>query len=217
MNIRTAEQLEYAIAEDIAWRKKELSEVKAIVQSNQTSAIRRKALIRSGVAMLYAHWEGFIKNSSQLYLEFVLSKRLTYRQLSSNFVAIAMKSKLNQAAQSSKASIFIPVCDFFFNNLDERCRFSPDNQVNTQSNLGSNVLKELTLLLGLDYSFFETKEIFIDIKLVECRNIIAHGSYLIIDKDDFLDRLDRVLLMLENFRNQIENAAINEQYRIKIT
>lgn len=213
MNIRTVEQLELAIAGDVAWRKKELSEIKTIVQSNQTSSIRRRALISGGIALLYAHWEGFVKNTSQKYLEYVLSRRLTYRQLSSNFVAIAMKSSLNQVAQSGKASVFIPVCDFLMYNLDQRCRFSSDNLINTKSNLNSSVLKEIMLSLGLDYSFFETKEKFIDIHLVECRNIIAHGNYLLVEKDDFLDRFDRVLIMLEYYRNQIENAAINEQYR----
>lgn len=212
MTVHTVEELEFLIAEDIAWRKKELSDIKGLVQSNSTSSLRRKALIRSGIAMLYAHWEGFIKNSSQWYLEFVLSRRLTYKQLSPNFVAIAMKSKLVQATQSNKASVFIPVCDFFVNNLDDRCKFSTDNLIKTQSNLSSSVLKEIILLLGLDYSFYEMKEKFIDINLVNTRNVIAHGDYLIVDKDEYLERFTLVLEMLEYYRNSIENAALSGQY-----
>jgi hypothetical protein len=212
MTIHTIEQLEGSIAEDIAWRKKELSEIKAIVQSTHTSTIRRTAMIRSGVAMLYAHWEGFIKNASQWYLEYVISCRLSYRQLSSSFVALAMKAQLNQALQANKASTFVPVCEFFLYNLDERCRLSIDGLVKTQSNLTSSALQEIMLSLGLDYTYYTTKSKFIDSKLVYARNIIAHGNYLLINEKDFLNEFDLVLGMIEYYRNQIENAAILRRF-----
>jgi len=213
MTTRTVEELEMHIAEDIAWRKKELSDIKKLVQSASTSSVRRTALIRSGIAMLYAHWEGFVKNSSKCYLEFVDSRRLAYNQLSPNFVAIAMKSRLAQATQSNKASTFVTVCEFLLNNLDERCRLSPEHLIKTQGNLSSSVLKDIMLLLDLDYSFYETKEKFIDISLVKARNIVAHGNFLSVDTDEYLELFTKVLEMLEYYRNLIENAALTGRYQ----
>jgi hypothetical protein len=60
MSIRTAEQLSNKLSADLAWRKKELSEIKSLVESRNFSDQRHKALVRSGVCILYAHWEGFV-------------------------------------------------------------------------------------------------------------------------------------------------------------
>lgn len=213
MTVRTVEQLSDRLAEDLAWRKKELSELKSIIRSGKTSSTRRRALIRSAVAILYAHWEGFIKNSSQCYLEYVAMQRLNYSQLSSNFVAFAMKSQLNAATSSNKASVFIAVCDLLLSSADTRCRLPYKRVLRTGSNLSSAVLRELVLLLGLDFSFYETKANLIDKSLVKARNTIAHGSFLTIEQGDFLDLLQEVLTMIEIYRNQIENAAVLQEFR----
>jgi len=60
MSIRTLEQLTDHLANDLAWRKRELSEVKGLVEAKNASDQRHRALLRSGVCILYSHWEGFV-------------------------------------------------------------------------------------------------------------------------------------------------------------
>jgi len=55
MSIRTTEQLSDKLSTDLAWRKKELSEVKSLVETRKVSPQRYNALIRSGICILYAH------------------------------------------------------------------------------------------------------------------------------------------------------------------
>ena len=212
MNIRTAEQLSDRLATDIAWRKKELSEMKSLIEAKNVSDQRHKVLVRSGVCILYSYWEGFVKLAANSYLEYVISKRLTYQELSSNFLALAMKEKLKEAKETHKPSLYIPVCEFFLSELNQRC-ILPNDVISTASNLYSEILKEITYILGIDFSIYSTKSVLIDTKLLKTRNEIAHGNYLVFDREEYLELHREIIGMLDRFRTEIENAAIQEKFR----
>jgi len=211
MSIRTSEQLSDRLATDLAWRKKELSEIKSLVEAKNVSDQRHKVLVRSGVCILYSHWEGFIKLAANSYLEYVRLKSLNYKQLSSNFLALAMKVQLKEAKETNKPSLYIPVCDFFLYELDQRCSL-PKDAISTTSNLSSEILKEITCTLGIDFSLYSTKSTLIDTKLLKTRNEIAHGEDSVFDRDEYIYLHTTVIEMLNIFRNQIENAAINKKF-----
>ncbi|MFM6308188.1 MAG: MAE_28990/MAE_18760 family HEPN-like nuclease, partial [Dolichospermum sp.] len=100
MKIRTLEQLSDKLAQELAWRKKELSILKSLIDSKSSETAKRNALLRSGITMLYAHWEGFVKVSANSYVEFVAMQKLSYNQLANNFIALAMKDQLDQAKET---------------------------------------------------------------------------------------------------------------------
>ena len=95
-NIRTLIDLNECLSTDLAWRKKELSLLKGLIETKSFDKSKRNVLIRSGITLLYAHWEGYIKCAASAYLEFVSNvarrENLKYRDLAYNFIAIAMKS-----------------------------------------------------------------------------------------------------------------------------
>lgn len=212
MSIRTEAELSDRLATDLAWRKMELSEMKSLIEAKNVSDQRHKVLVRSGVCILYSHWEGFVKLAANSYLEYVISKKLTYQQLSSNFLALAMKEKLKEAKETHKASLYIPVCEFFLSELNQRA-ILPKNVISTGSNLSYDILKEITYNLGIDFSIYSTKLPIIDIKLVKTRNEIAHGEYSVFNRDAYLELHRHIIGMLDIFRNQIENAAIQKKFR----
>lgn len=210
MALRTAEQLSDKLSEELVWRKKELSEVKSLIET-KFSPYRHNALIRSGICLLYAHWEGFVKLAANSYLEYVRMQKLSYKQLASNFLALAMKEGLDRAKETNKPSLYIPVCNFFLDELDRRCQL-PKDVISTASNLSSEILKEITHILGIDFSPYSTKSVLIDTKLLKTRNEIAHGEYSITDREEYIELQVEIISMLNIFRNQIENAAINKDY-----
>lgn len=216
MKIRTLEQLSDKLASELAWRKKELSALKALIDLKSFSRGKQNALLRSGITMLYAHWEGFIKVAANSYLEFVAMQNLPYNKLSNNFVALAMKDKLDQASQTNKATIYSEVADFFLNKLTERSIIKYENRIAT-SNLSSSVFKEIVCLLGLDYDFFESKEVLIDERLIKKRNMIAHGNYLDIDEQQYDELHSQIVAIMDIFRNKIDNCASTKQYYCQIT
>ena len=185
--------------------------MKSLIDSKDFELAKRNALVRSGITMLYAHWEGFVKVSANSYVEFVAMQKLPYNQLANNFIALAMKDQLDQAKETEKATIYNEVAEFFMTKLNERSVIKYEFRIAT-SNLSSSVFKEIICMIGLDYSLYESKEVLIDEKLLGKRNIIAHGNYLDIDKKDY-DELHRIVIeMMDTLRNQIDNAAATKEY-----
>jgi len=216
MKLRTAEQLSDRLSQDLAWRKKELSEVKSLVETKSFSPSKQNVLIRSGICILYANWEGFVKLAANSYLEYVRLQKLHYRELANNFLALAMKEKLKDAQETNKPSLYIPVCNFFLDELDQRCKL-PEDAISTASNLSSSIFREINCILGLDFSLYSTKSRLIDTKLLKTRNEIAHGEYSIFDREGYIELQREIITMLDLFRNQIENAAINKDYLRNLT
>ena len=92
MKIRTLNDLQDVIDAEMAWRKRELSAVRSNIVEARSFA--KDTAIRAGIALLYAHWEGAIKNIATYYLEYVAMLGLPYGQLKPNFLAITLKNDL---------------------------------------------------------------------------------------------------------------------------
>jgi hypothetical protein len=210
MKIRTAEQLDDFLAGEISWRKRELTSMKFLISSAKKES--RAVLLRAGVSMLYAHWEGFIKAAGNGYLNFVSNQRLRYGDLSVPLLAAAARRRLHEATTSSKMDKHLALTEFFMSGLSEACVI-PMNMIRTRSNLSSTVLKDIVMTLGLDYSIFATKEVLIDESLVFRRNSIAHGEYLDVGVDDFQSLSAEVVALMETFRTQVDNAAAMRSFR----
>lgn len=213
MAIRTKEELIDKIAEDHVWRVREISELKGLIALDSTSDIRKRVLCRSGVALLYAHWEGFIKKSGTYFLEYVSFQRPNISELRSNFITLILRGKIDNARASKKYSAFDEITKYIINNRDVRARIPYKNIVDTESNLSTTVLKEITWCLGIDYSIFVSKEKLIDLRLVGRRNHVAHGQQLIVDKEDFDEMADEVMGLINTFRNLLENSAVTGEYK----
>jgi len=215
MSIRTLENLSDKLAQDLAWRKRELAEIKSLVEAKKNvSDQRHKVLVRSAVCILYSHWEGFVKLAANAYVEYVRLKKLTYQDISTNFLALAMKEKLKEAKETNKPSLYIPVCQFFISELNQRC-ILPKDPISTASNLNSEILKEIADILGIDFSPYLTKSKLIDEKLLKTRNEIAHGEYSGVDSNEYIELHQDIINLLDLFKNQIENAAISERFKRK--
>ncbi len=211
MKIHNREQLSDKLDKELAWRKIELSALKSLIDSKSFASGKRKALLRSGITMLYAHWEGFVKVAANSYVEFVAMQKLSYNQLANNFIALAMKDQLDEAKDTKKATRYNAVAEFFMTRLNERSVIKYEFRITT-SNLSSSVFKEIISMIGLDYSFYESKEVLIDKHLLKNRNTIAHGDYLEIDEKDYDEWHTEVIGMMDTLRNQIDNAAATKEY-----
>ena len=89
--------------------------------------------------MAYAHWEGFIKESSENYVRYVSNRRLKLEELSDCFVVFGAKRHLHSLVESGKAEVAIAAVDFFRTKMEERANLSLKNLINTESNLSSRV------------------------------------------------------------------------------
>jgi len=201
------------IGHDYVWRLREISELKSLIQDPSISELRKRVLCRSGFALLYAHWEGFVKKSGTYFLEYVAGKRLNIDELKSNFVTLIVRAKIDSAGESKKYSAFDQVTKYILENQKSRAKIPVKGVVDTQSNLSTTVLKEIIWCLGLGYELFEPKEKLIDLQLVSRRNYVAHGEVMNIDDNDFVAMADEVVGLMNTFKNMLENSAITGSYK----
>lgn len=211
MKLRSILKLQTQLDKDLAWRKKELIQIKMNIKNEKPSL--NTTNLRIGIAFLYSHWEGYIKNASTLYLEHIAMQELNFKNLAQNFLALSLKNLILVCGKTDKTSIHMKIVNFFETDIHGQAKIPYDDAIQTKSNLTSEILREIVITLGLDYSFYELKENLIDKKLVENRNKIAHGRYVSIDETDFEQLYTDVLLMLDNFENQIINAAKLRSYQ----
>lgn len=213
MKIRTAEELQARLDEDFAWRRKELTVIFTSVKSSKTLQLNTN--IRIGVVMLYAHWEGFIKNAAEYYLIFVASRKLTLKQLSNSMIAVSLKSKLKEFEETNKNTIHTQLINYLLGDLNIRAQIPTENIIKTQSNLNSGILREILSIIDVDYSFYELKEKYIDSQLLRIRNSVAHGQNPEIDEAEFYELYREITSLMTAIKGEITNNAILSNYQKK--
>lgn len=209
--IRTVEHLIDRIAAELTWRRRELTDLRVLVQQSDGS-MRSKVVVRASVALLYAHWEGFVKKVAGFYLEYVSSHRLPYRRLKPNFVALSLRTKFEALGANGKVSAANELAEFFCTKLEAQSNIPYKNIVDTKSNLSSKVLLDILSALGLSAASFETRLHFIDANLVNPRNHIAHGETEFLTVDEYLQLHEDVISLIEQFRNEVENSSVQRSF-----
>jgi MAE_28990/MAE_18760-like HEPN len=208
--IRTVTQLQEALDAEMSWRIKEISAFKLATKTKEGN---RKVFVRAGVALVYAHWEGFIKAASEAYLNFVDNQGHLYRDLKSCFAVFGLKGKLALLIDSRQAKPNIEAFDFVLGELDKPARMRMSNAIDTESNLTSKVFANIASSLDIATTAYETKFNLIDESLVRRRNKVAHGDYLDLEADDFRSLADNVLQLMRDYKTDLQNAASMATYR----
>lgn len=210
MKLRTLSDLQDALDREMGWRLQEIAAMKTQVKGSIDTT--KKGLARAGLALLYAHWEGFTKRAAENYIRYVASLRLRNEELSDSFLGLAAKSNLSQLEETNQARLYIESVRFFRNKLSIKSTISTKYNVNTQSNLRSGRFANILTSIGIDPYPYEPKYNFIDSSLVDRRNAIAHGEYLEFAPDDFGSIADEVIALLRAVKTDIENAASQKKF-----
>lgn len=212
--IRSLTDLQDRLDKGLSWRLKEVSYVKGSARTATSYA--QAALIRAGVPLIYAHWEGFIKEASEAYLTYVSSQNLVYGDLASCFVVFGAKKHVMSIVESRKSAINIEVVEFFRKSTATQANLALSNAVNTESNLSSTVFENIALSLGVALGQYTPYANLIDKVLLDRRNKIAHGEYLDIDWPAFENLIEEVLKLLRMYKTDIENLASTQAFRAEV-
>lgn len=211
MKIKTLEKFQDLIDKDMAWRKKELIDIKMLIHSTESPT-----LCRAGIALLSAHFEGFIKQASNYYVVFVSSQKIKLNELRTNFVAIRLKKIFSPCSDTEKISVYQNTIDNLlekYNNFTFHIKYSPEDPIiKTESNPSSTVIKEIFQSIGLDFSPYLTKTNYIDADLLSNRHSIVHGEKINIAISDFDNTFGIIINIMEQISKQIVDAAINKNY-----
>lgn len=211
MTIQTLTELQDFLNNEMAWRKKELTTLKFSLDRCRPN--EKSTFTRAAICLLYAHWEGFIKAAAKAYLEYVARRRLAFRDLSYNFVALGLRADFQKAGQSTRIENRTAIATTLLAGVDRRPTIPFQDSIDARSNLNSDILTEILSILGFEVKSYITKKVLIDERLLHRRNNVAHGDYLLVESGEYEALYGEILLLLERFRTDIENSAATQRYR----
>ena len=212
IRIKTIEKLEELLTEDIAWRKKEMLSLKILVEND---SVNESILIRSGIALLSAHFEGFVKKASNYYVGYVSEQKRSYNDLKANFAALKMEKEFMNCAKSEKLSVHKKLLEKYdkINDTTFCDKLDMDNlYISTHSNPSSKELQEILISIGIESDVFQCKSNYIDASLLANRHSVVHGDRSNLDKDDFFTTFDIIIELIDNYRELIIESAEQKKY-----
>jgi hypothetical protein len=208
-------EVEDALDDALSWRRVELQALRAAIAHAERTAPGSplaRALARSGVTMLYAHWEGFVKEACQAYVDFVARRRLRLDELNEDLVRTVLLS-LGKRAVAGDESSTLALIEAVLEPAKARARIPKNTIVDTKSNLRYAVLAEIMSSIGFPVTSFATRDKLIDRTLCDGRNTIAHGRNLYPAVGSFDDLHAEVMEMIEDVRDLILAAVRQGSYR----
>lgn len=211
MPIRARQQLSQFLEDCLAWRKRELTTLKLTVSKSRRH--EQAVFLRAAICLLYAHWEGFIREAATAYISYVATQGLRYRDLTPNFVALGLQSAIRQAGESNSPLLHTELVVKMTSGQSDNAVLSWRDAIESRSNLNSKVLTEILCRVGVDGTAYQSKKPIIDERLVGNRNRVVHGEHLAIQPDDYVGLHDDIVQLIERFRDDVENAAATEKYR----
>ena len=223
MKSRPDEKLIFELTTALSNRKKEITDFYMYIQGCQSSGIA-EILNKSFILLLYAHWEGFIKEYTIKYFSFIISQKLVLSKLTENFLLIYLKSLLKtykvdkNIFQEKKILDLVSKGSKFKIKIDE---YFKEYTVGSENNLKFKNYKNICTILNYDFidetNIFETNLE----KLVHNRNSIAHTG-LKAKENTYSDILDIEIMKnliigeMENFHSFIEKNVVNREYLVSM-
>jgi hypothetical protein len=75
------------------------------------------------------------------------------------------------------------------------------------------VFRDICTVIGIDYKKYQLQDTLIDRQLLSLRNSIAHGKYLSINFNEYLEIYDQLIKMMRDIKDDILNAAATEKFK----
>ncbi|BAN29758.1 MAE_28990/MAE_18760 family HEPN-like nuclease [Mycobacterium avium] len=213
MKIRTVDDLDNRIRQDLTWRRHEMQLFDQMIGT--AGPIAQRSLLRAAVALLYAHWEGFIKSACHYYLCYLAFLKLDTSELTPALAAMSLRKEIRQSLDSQSAKLHVEMVEVFRNSIGRRARLPTTREaIATKSNLSYPVLENILISIGLDPSSYEQSRDLINTQLVDSRNRIAHGENDYIRQSEWRELENETLNIMESIANLLVNSAVQKKYLV---
>ena len=212
MKIRSLSRLSDYLDDELSWRKKELTTLKFMIAGCRVH--EKNILTRAALSILYAHWEGFVRVAATGYVDYVVRQGINLRDLAPNFIALGLRPAIREAGASNKSTIHTELVKKLRSDLSESFHADSHKAIQTRSNLEVNVLSEILSVIGVDPTNYLGKKVIIN-RLVFQRNLVTHGDHgsgFELLPSDYETLHDDVILLVEMFKTDVENAAAQKSY-----
>lgn len=208
----TLEGLTAALEDDVIWRRREILALTTMLTAAATED-EKLTLMRASLALLYAHWEGFVRNAAQQYLNYVSENSKRFSDLSDNFVWVMSKREMDLFMGTKKGSAeHIEIMMGVINRRKILDKELFKDRIDTGSNLKEKVFDNICAVIGLepDKSKYDLKTICNH--LLERRNKVAHGAFIESSASKIEKYRSAVLSAMNDFTYDIISLASSEAY-----
>jgi hypothetical protein len=202
-------------------RKKELTDFFLFIKEQENLPIS-DTVNKAYVLLLYAHWEGFIKESSLKYFNFICTQKRPVKKLTENFYLIYFKNLLKNYSISRNINIEKDLLEKTLNQnrkfkipLDEKhfLKFI----LGIEDNLKTDNYKNICSILNYTLNDSTGKFNRLLQKLVHNRNAIAHTGIkaeddTYSDLTDIEDMKNIILDEMNNFYSFLESNIKDKLY-----
>lgn len=191
------------LEDDLDWRLAELAALKLQAARAPSESILQNALLRSLVAMLYAHYEGYCKSAIRIYLREVKVSGIKRADCKERLVTFSLQKTFREAKSYTTDQCW----EFYTKILDQMLQDGLDYDVDKHAEIalvGESNMYPADLKANLEYACLPQTEVDNHEQLLKSlvgrRNGIAHGRKMLVTN-------------LAAFE-ELENAATSAMYDI---
>lgn len=212
------------IEDDISRREANMVRLKTL--SSRYSFLENdiETWLRSSFPIIYAEWEGFFVNAMTLFIREINSLGLSHDNLAEKYYVNNIEKRYKQLKQYPLDDKFNQKKRFLYSIKDylrQTTAVTLSSEINTESNLGFNVLNAILDLYcikriedHLDHDATSYK-FELDSFLLDKRNGIAHGDPSVtISTDDITKAIDLVSRIMYEIKENICDAFEREVFKI---
>jgi hypothetical protein len=165
---------------ELDWRFDELASIKIQIATTIRNSQAEISLLRAAWALLYAHYEGFIKTQVRAYLELIENKQVNRTILCEPLVVFSLKHEFNRLrSQCTDFELFHEGKLNFPTGMVTPIHFERNKQneikLPGENSLTVDAVQECLQLIGLSVKFVTTERQRLN-ALVFRRHEIAHGK-----------------------------------------
>ena len=191
------------------WRKQELFLVATQIGESENAS--QRVALRSGIALLYAHWEGWVKATARSYLAFVNDLSVPVSQLTPCLRGTALKSSIQELEDSNMARVHTQFAERLRSDAMAKPQELSLDLIKANSNLSADLFMDIVHRVGAPPEYYALKKNQID-SLRTDRNKVAHGEYVAMSPEKFEELRKDITSCCEAFRRDICDLAEGEGY-----
>lgn len=210
------EAMSDSIQKSLAWRKSELTRFRMHlldVMDPVTGDVDPDDayVVRSAIAILYAHWEGGVADVTDAFRMFIDAQTLCWPDLNQLlYEACVVEEKTVIKSRSDITQIFRDIEEV--RDFSVRPHPLPPKIFSARSNLSGKQFCRILRTMGLQGELnVELRKNKID-ELVRARNNIVHGERHLVVPQSFFDAQAWVLELLNEFEQIVVDYALSGQY-----
>jgi hypothetical protein len=200
-----------SLAEMVDNRRLEITQAKRVVSYLSGNSPLENTACLMAIPILYAHWEGFVKEAIQLYIEYVEAQGLPPARANPVLFTFMMRKKIRSLLSQQTIERMTDFSKWILKNAESPVTFD-DKKVDTKSNLSFESLKEICSSIDIDVGSIQGHKKKIDALVHQGNNVAHTGRSQKVSVDEIGERADLVLSLITSFEAILAQCVHDESY-----